>query len=115
MFRIPQPNPATISATGTITIAQMMARIVIVTSATAVNLTLDTGALCDAGIASGNLANDGAFDWCIQNAGSAVGLITMIASAGHTLLGLTTIPIITSGSFRTRKTGANTFVTYRLP
>ena len=114
MFQIPQPTPTTLSATGTLAIAQMLTRIVGVTSAVAVSLTLDTGANCDAGIASGNLPNDSAFDWSLRNDGSVSGAITLLAGTGHTMVGVALIPILSGGLFRTRKTGANTFVTYRI-
>lgn len=114
MLQILQPTPTSLSATATLTIDQMMARIVMVTSAVAVSLTLPTGTLCDAGIGSGNVAGDNAFDWCLLNSGSVSGLVSILAGTGHTINGLATIAIVTSGMFRTRKTGTNTFVTYRL-
>ncbi|CAB4121947.1 hypothetical protein UFOVP17_31 [uncultured Caudovirales phage] len=108
------PTPTALTATGTLTISQMLTNIVTVTSATAVGLTLPTGALTDAGILSGTLPVNGCFDWYIINLGSASGAVTMAAGTTHTYVGLTTIPISSQAAFRTRKTATNTFVTYRI-
>jgi hypothetical protein len=36
------------------------------------------------------------------------------ASAGHTVVGVGAVATVTSGVFRTRKTAADTFVSYRV-
>ena len=108
------PSPTAVNATATLTIAQMQTLIVTVTSAIAVALTLPTGTLTDAGITSGTLPINQAFDWVVINLGSAVGAITLTANTGHTIVGNPVVAITTSAQFRTRKTATNTFVTYRI-
>ena len=39
---------------------------------------------------------------------------TVTAATGHTIVGAAAVANSTSGRFRTRKTAANTFVTYRI-
>jgi hypothetical protein len=68
--------------------------------------------LTDAGISSGGLPIDTAFDWVLINTGS--GTATLAAGTGHTIVGAATTAIATSSRWRTRKTAANTFVTYRI-
>ena len=114
MFQLLQPTPVALTISTTLTIAQMTTRIIGIASATAVNLTLPTGTLCDAGLASGNLPIGGAFDWCLQNTGSAAGIATLLAGTGHAIKGLATLPILASCQFRTLKTAANTFETWRI-
>jgi hypothetical protein len=104
-----QPTPGTLNATGTLTAALLLGGIVTSTSAAAVAATLDTGALCDAALTIGI---DEAFDWAVINTGPNT--VTVTASSGHTIVGVAAVATVTSARFRTRKTAANTFVTYRL-
>ena len=113
MFGVSQPTPTAIAATGTLTIAQLMGRTITTSGTVAISLTLPTGTLCDAGIASGGLANDETFHWYIINTGTSVAIVTLLAGTGHTIVGGATLAIGTSGHLMTRKTAANTFVTYR--
>lgn len=71
--------------------------------------TLPTGAAIDA---SSDFRMDDAFDWNIMSTG--LGTFSIGASAGHTIVGAAGVGPGQSGSFRTRKTGANVFVTYRI-
>ena len=114
MFSIPQTGSIAKSATATLTIAELASRIITTSGAVAISLTLPTGTLCDAGLASGNLRNDENFNWSIVNTGTAAALVTLIAGTGHTIEGSTLVAIGTSGRFTTRKTTANTFITYRI-
>jgi len=109
-----QPVPTALTASGTLTIAQMLTGIETVTSAVAVALTLPTGTLTDAGILGGLLPVNNAFEWTVINLGSSVGITTILAGTGHTIVGLATIPILSQATFRTTKTATNTFVTYRV-
>ena len=89
------------------------------TSAVANNITLPTGTNADAGIAIGLSANNTSFDWQVINLGSVTGIVTIVANTGHTVDGNMAVPIPgvginSSGTFRTRKTAANTYVTYRI-
>jgi hypothetical protein len=112
-----QVTPTAKTATATLTIAELLTRIITATSASAVALTLPTGTLTDAGMLAAIAAAmpvDTAFDWCVINLGSSSGVVTMTAGTDHTLVGLATLAINTQALFRTRKTAANTFVTYRI-
>jgi hypothetical protein len=111
-----QPTPTAISAAGstTLTVEQLLTRIITVTQTAAVTLVLPTGTLTDAGVLGGQLLVGQAFDWNVINLGSSSGAVTMSGGTGNTYVGSTSVPIATSATFRTRKTAANTFVTYRI-
>jgi len=109
-----QPTPSAINASTTLTIAQLLTGIITTNSATAVAFTLPTGTLTDAGVLGGFLLVDQSFDWSIVNTGSAVGVVTVSGGTGNTLVGSGMLAITTSATFRTRKTAANTFTTYRI-
>ncbi len=109
-----QPTPTAKVTDATLTIAELLTNIVTATKATAVALTLPTGTLTDAGILAGALAVDQSFDWSVINLGSVTGDVTMTAGTDHTYVGNAVVVINTSARFRTRKTVANTFVTYRI-
>lgn len=109
-----QPTPSAINASATLTIAQLLTGIITTNSATAVAFTLPTGTLTDAGVLGGFLLVDQSFDWSIVNTGSAVGVVTVSGGTGNTLVGSGMLAITTSATFRTRKTAANTFTTYRI-
>ena len=111
---VSQPTPSAINASATLTIAQLLTGIITTNSATAVAFTLPTGTLTDAGILNGQLLVDQSFDWSIINSGSVVGVVTVSGGTGNTLVGSGMLAITTSATFRTRKTAANTFVTYRI-
>jgi hypothetical protein len=109
-----QNAPVAYDATNTLLIADILSQVITTTSAVAVSLTFPTGTLTDAGILAGNAAVNTAFEWSIINLGSAVGVITLIAGTGHTIVGSLTIAVGASARFKTRKTATNTYVTYRL-
>jgi hypothetical protein len=104
-----QVTPGVLNATGTLTAAMLLTGIVTSTSAAAVTATLDTGTIMDA--ASSWLVDEST-DWSVINTGPNA--FTVTASAGHTIVGTAAVATVTSGQFRTRKTAANTFVTYRV-
>lgn len=104
-----QGDPGVLNATGTLTAAMMAAGIVTSTTAAAVTATVDTGTVMDAAL---DLAIGESFDWSAIATGANA--FTVTAAAGHTLVGSGVVATVTSGHFRTRKTAANTFVTYRL-
>jgi hypothetical protein len=103
-----QTTPGTLNATGTLTAALILGGIVTSTSAAAVAATLDTGTVMDAAV---TMAVDDSFVWSLINTGPNT--VTVTASTGHTIVGTATVATVVSGRFRTRKTAANTFVTYR--
>ncbi len=109
-----QPSPVAKSATATLTIAELLTRMIVTSGTVAQSYTLPTGTLTDAGITAPSLPVNGCFDWCIVNTGTSSGAVTVVAGTGHTIVGSTAVPIATSAMFRTRKTAANTFITYRI-
>lgn len=119
-----QPTPTTKTVANTMTIAELLTKIIdatpTATGATAA-YTLPTGALCDAGA---TFEVDDSFDWIlINNALAAADTITVTAATGHTIVGNPVVQSLHastgatmgySAMFRTRKTAADTFVTYRI-
>ncbi len=105
-----QPTPIAVNTTATLTVAQLLNGIITSTTAAAVTGTLPTGTLTDAG---SDFLIDEAFDWTVINTG-ATNAFTVAAGTGHTVFGNMVVALSASGMFRTRKTAANTFVTYRV-
>lgn len=112
-FRAQGAPDAESSTTPTLTAAELKGGLITSTNASAVTATLDTGSAMDTALAAITAA-DFAFDWVLINLGSASGLATVTAASGHTIVGLATVAINTSAQFRTRRTAANTWVTYRI-
>lgn len=123
MFKKQQAPTAKTTAV-TLTIANLLTKIITAThtaGATAA-YTLPTGALTDAGV---QMEIDDSFEWVLINlSAAAIDTVTLTAAAsGHTIIGN---PIVqsahnttggitgNSAQFRTRKTAAETFVTYRI-
>jgi hypothetical protein len=104
-----QTTPGTLNATGTLTAALILGGIVTSSTAAAVAATLDTGTVMDAAL---TMAVDDCFTWTVINTGGNT--FTVTAAAGHTIVGVAAVVTVTSARFLTRKTAANTFVTYRL-
>lgn len=110
-----QPTPVAKTADATLTIAELLNGIVTATKATAVALTLPTGALTHAAIGGTGAVNDDSFDWSVINLGSVDGAVTMTAAAtGHTYVGNAVVAISTSALFRTRRVSPGVYVTYRV-
>ena len=111
-----QGAPGTLNATGTLTIALLLKRIVTSTTAAGTVATLDTGAVIDAafqnalGVVGINIGDS--IDWTIVNTGPST--FTVTASAGHTLEGVGAVLTLISSTWRTRKTAAATYVSTRL-
>lgn len=105
-----QPTPVALNATGALTAAAILSGIVTSTTAAAVAGTLPTGAVMDA---ASTLAIGDSFDWSVINTGGNTFTVTAAAS-GHTIVGVAAVVTVTSGLFRTVKTAAATFITYRL-
>ena len=104
-----QEAPVALNATGEITAAGILSGIVTSTSGAGVTATLVTGATLDL---AGEFAVGDSVDWAVINTGGNT--FTVTASAGHTLVGVGAVLTVISAPFRTRKTAADTFVTYRL-
>ena len=105
-----QSTPGTLNATGTLTAALVIGGIVTSTTAAAVTGTLDTGTLFDA---AHTFAINDYVDWSVINTGGT-NAFTVAGAAGHTLVGNAVVALSSTGRFRTVKTAANTFITYRI-
>ena len=104
-----QAAPGTLNATGTLTAALILGGIVTSTTAAGVTATLDTGTVMDAVL---DADANAAFEWTAISTGA--NSFTVTASSGHTLVGSGVVATLTSGRFLTRRTAANTWITYRL-
>jgi hypothetical protein len=104
-----QPAPAAVNATATLTVANLKAGIITSTSAAATDMTLPTGTDTQAGF-SGTYDNF-TFEWSVINTGPS--LVRVLAGTAHTVVGSGSVATGTSGRFASRRTAANTFVTYR--
>jgi hypothetical protein len=88
----------------------MLSGLVTSTTAAAVAGTVPIGSVMDA---ASQFAVNSYFDWSVINTGGA-NSFTVTAATNHTLVGSGVVANTTSGLFRTRKTAAATFITYRL-
>lgn len=105
-----QGNPGVLDATGTLTAAMIASGIVTSTTAAAVTATLDTGAVMDAAL---NMEIGESFDWSVINTGGNAFTVTA-AATGHTIVGTAAVATVTSATWRTRKTAAATYISYRI-
>lgn len=104
-----QRAPVAIDAAGAIPPRALANGIITSNSLLGISCSLPTGTEVDR--MSDFRMND-AFDWCVIAAGLFG--FTVTASAGHTIVGAAGVGSGTAGYFRTRKTGTNTYVTYRI-
>ena len=105
-----QGTPGVLNATGALTAAMILSGIVTSTTAAAVAGTLPTGAVLDA---ASEFAIGDSFDWSVIATGATPFTVTA-AATGHTVVGTAAVATVTSGAWRTRKTAAETFVSYRI-
>jgi hypothetical protein len=108
-----QGNPGTVPAlntTGALTAAMILSGMLTSTTGAAVAGTVPTGTVMDAAVQM-NIGD--AIDWSVINTGGA-NAFTVTAASGHTLVGNAVVALSSTGRFRTVKTAAATFVTYRL-
>jgi hypothetical protein len=106
-----QSAPAAVNTTATLTVANLKTGIITSTTAAAVTMTLPTGSDTEAGFSG--IYTSMTFEWSVINTG-ATNAVTVQGGTGHTLTGSGTVAASTSGRFASRRTAANTFVTYRL-
>lgn len=105
-----QQTPFSVNTTATLNTAQLASRIIRSTTAALVTGTLPTGTAMDAWFSG---AVDMAIDWSVINTGATNNFV-VAASTDHTVIGnMTVLPGI-SGLFRSRRTAANTWITYRV-
>ena len=103
-----QGTPGVLNATGPLTAAMMGSGIVTSTTATVAG-TVPTGTVMDAAL---EMEIGESFDWSVIKTGANA--FTVTAATAHTLVGLAVVATATAGMFRTRKTAAATYVTYRI-
>jgi len=103
-----QSTPGVLDATGALTAAMILSGIVTSAAATVAG-TVPTGTVMDAAV---ELAIGESVDWSVIKVGANA--FTVTAATGHTLVGDAVVATATSAVFRSRKTAANTFVTYRI-
>jgi hypothetical protein len=104
-----QGAPATVSAAGTLTAAQLLTGL-IVASGTPGTQTLPTVALLEAALP--NVKVDSGFNLnLINTAGSTA---TVATGTGWTIVGTATAATVTSAAFRARKTGDGSWTLYRI-
>ena len=110
-----QAAPATFTATATISVATLLSGIVVADkgSDAATNMTLPTVALLEETLTQAK--TNSYFSLSVINV--AVGssaTVTVVAGTGWTLVGLVTVPYLTSGRFHARKTGDSAWSLYRI-
>ena len=104
-----QGTPGVLNATGALTSAMILAGIVTSSTAAAVVATLPTGTVLDA---ASEFAIGDSFDWSVINTGPDS--FTVTAATDHTIVGVAAVATLTSVMWRSRKTAANVFVSYRI-
>jgi len=121
-----QGAPSTATDTATLTEAQCLARLIVATPTAAANYTTPTGAVLDIAVLAAYPAiqADDTFDLTIINIGGTGDDITLVAGAtGITIVGEAIIrPVADSatdgatgqGTFRFRRTAADTYIIYRV-
>ena len=108
-----QPAPTALTASATLTTAQIQTKIITVNSTSLVALTMPTGTVIDGAIVP-IIDFDTAIDFSIINIGSGSGAVTLSGATGSTLVGSGAVAISTSAFFRLRRTALNTYSLYRL-
>ena len=108
-----QPTPTALTASATLTTAQIQTKIITVNSTSLVALTMPTGTVIDGAIVP-IIDFDTAIDFSIINIGSGSGAVTVSGATGSTLVGSGSVAISTSAFFRLRRTALNTYSLYRL-
>lgn len=119
-----QPTPATRTTVITLTVADLLTGIISATptaTGATVAYTLPTGTLLDAAL---SFDLNESFDWVLINSAlAAADTITVTANTDHTIVGgpiVQSLHVTTGGitgysaQFRTRKTAAHVYVTYRI-
>lgn len=102
--------PTAVDTSATVTIANLQGGLLTSTTAAAVSITLPTGTSMDGGF--GSTFNDMSFMWSVINTGPNAA--TVVADTDHTIVGAAAVAAGTSGRFASRRTAANTWVSYRI-
>ena len=102
--------------TSTASVSSLLSGIRTGTPTGSITLQVPTGAGLDSTATNGfqDLQNNQAFEWSVINLAPTTHTITVTSNTGHTLVGNMIVAANSSGRFKTRKTSASTFVTYRI-
>ncbi len=98
------------STTVILAIADLLSTVITGAPATPATYTFEAGATSDA---IGRININDAFEWVIVNTGAGAIAVTS-PGADHTIVGSATVITLSSARYRTVKTAANTFVSYRM-
>lgn len=97
----------------TITAAQILSGLLVTVAGTAARgQTLPTGTQVDTALPNAKVGST--FDISMVNLGTSSGVITLTGGTGFSIVGLNTIPVTSSATFRARRTAENTWVLYRI-
>lgn len=107
-----QPSPVAVNTTGTLSTASLLGRLITSAPAAGINLTLPDGTTLDAAVTMPN--TNFSFDWNVINTSGSFTATILQGSAGHIVVGNMVVAANSSATFRTRRTGVNTFITYRV-
>ncbi len=105
-------SPVNSNVTATATASSLLDGLRTGTPTANINLTLPTGTDMDA--AFQELQTNQSFEWSVINLAASLHVIFVVANTGHTVVGGMGVVASSSGRFLTRKTAANTFITYRI-
>lgn len=106
-----QGAPTALNATGDLTAAAIASGIVTSTTGSAVTATIPTGTVMEAAV---ELEIGESIDWSVINTGATNAITVTAAASGHTVVGEGAVAAETSAVFRTRKSAASTYITYRV-
>ena len=104
--------PVNSNVSTTATAASLLTGIRTGTPTANIDLQMPTGTDLDAAFVS--LANNQTLEWTVINLASATHAITVTANTDHTVVGNMVVAANSSARFASRKTAANTFITYRI-
>jgi hypothetical protein len=104
-------SPVNLNSSSTLSVSSLLGGIRTGTPTANINYTLPTGTNLDAGFQ--DLQTNQTIEWSVINLAAATHVITVVANTAHTVVGNMAVAANSSARFMTRKTGSNTFVTYR--
>ena len=106
-------DPVTVTATATLTTAQVLNTLLIANPSTsAATYTLPTGTQIDNVLTNAKIGST--FNLTIVNLGTSSGALTLSAGTGLTIVGSATVAITSSAQLLGYRTAANTYTIYRV-
>jgi hypothetical protein len=106
-------DPATATATATLTAAQLTGTILVANPSTsAATYTLPTVALTEALLVNAKIGST--FELSVVNLGTSSGALTFAVGTGWTLVGSATVAVTSSARFIARKSDVNAWSLYRV-